>query len=55
MRKMDWADFRAAELFGMVRDEDPDEKVIEAISDALREASHRDPMEKPKSEPRGTS
>ena len=39
MPKMDWADNEANRLFDMVRDAEPDEDVISAIAEALREAA----------------
>lgn len=39
MRRIDWADEEAERLYDMVRDEVEDQKVIDAIATALREAA----------------
>lgn len=39
MRRRDWADDEADHLYEMVRDGADDEKVIDAIASALREAA----------------
>lgn len=42
MRRKDWADWLAEELFDRVRNAEPDEKVIDAIAKALRDARRGD-------------
>lgn len=45
MRRSDWADAEANRLYDLVRDAVDDDKVIEAIADALRKAAK---VEKPR-------